>query len=66
MHNNFKTSSKKEAEECSLIFKNVNNKSSIQFIPDGSGFHGSKALWEKKKGNEKYWLAVKSFLNKFK
>ncbi len=62
----FVTSSKKEADECSLIFKNTQNKMSIQFVPDISGFHGSKALWENKKGHEKYWFAVKLFLNNFK
>jgi len=61
----FVTSSKKEAEECSIIFKNANNKSSIQFIPKSKGFHGSKALWERKEGNEDYWKAVKSFLKQF-
>lgn len=61
----FVTSSKKEATECSQIFKNVNNKSSIQFIPKNKGFHGSKVLWSSKEGNEEYWKAVKSFLTKY-
>jgi len=61
----FVTSSKKEAKECSLIFKNVNNKSSVQFIPENKGFHGSKALWEIKEGHKEYWIAVKSFLKQF-
>lgn len=62
----FVTSSKKEAKECSLIFKNANNKSSIQFIPKNKGFHGSKALWSSKDGNEEYWNAVKLFLKNLK
>lgn len=61
----FVTSSKKEAKEASLIFKNANNKSSIQFIPKNKGFHGSKALWEKKEGHEEYWIAIESFLSNF-
>ncbi len=62
----FITSSKKEASECSKIFKNTKNINSIQFIPNGKGFHGSKALWEKKEGNKEYWLAIKSFLKTVK
>ncbi len=58
----FIASSKKEAPECSEIFKNIKNRKSIQFIPKSKGFHGSKALWTKKEGNQEYWIAVKSFL----
>jgi len=61
----FITSSKKEAVECSEIFKNANNKSSTQFIPKEKGYHGSKVLWSSKDGNEEYWKAVKSFLKQF-
>lgn len=60
----FITSSQKEAEECSFIFNNVTNKFKIQFKPNFSGFHGSKALWEKKEGHEKYWKVVSYFLEK--
>ncbi len=61
----FVTSSKKEAQDCSLIFKNTSNKKNIQFIPEVSGFHGSKALWKNKNGHEKYREAVKKFLVNF-
>lgn len=61
----FVTSSKKEAKECYVIFKNAGNEKNIQFIPEVSGFHGSKALWESKSGNETYWFAVKHFLSNF-
>ncbi|MCD6556474.1 MAG: alpha/beta hydrolase [Bacteroidales bacterium] len=61
----FVTSSKKEAKDCSLIFKESKNKISTQFIPEVSGFHGSKALWKSKSGNESYWFAVTQFLSNF-
>jgi len=61
----FVTSSEKEASECSLIFKNASNNKNVQFIPEVSGFHGSKALWSNKPGNEKYWSAVSHFLFNF-
>ena len=58
----FVTSSQKEGAKCSLIFKKAGNKSNVQYIPEVSGFHGSKALWEEKKGQEGYWKAVQLFL----
>ena len=61
----FVTSSKKEAPDCSVIFKNAPNKKNIQFIPETSGFHGSKALWSSKPGHTEYWSAVSHFLNTF-
>lgn len=61
----FVTSSKKEAKDCSIIFNNSPNNRNVQFIPEVSGFHGSKALWKSKTGNEKYREAVKLFLTIF-
>ena len=60
----FITSSKKEGEKCSLIFKRATNNKNVQYIPDFSGFHGSKALWESKSGYKSYWKEVKLFLEK--
>ena len=61
----FITSSRKEGKECSVIFKNLSNKNSIQYIPAFSGNHGSKALWKKNKGHNSYQEKVNSFLKPF-
>jgi len=60
----FVTSSKSESKKLSSSI-NVNElkENQIQFIPNSGGFHGSKALWSKKKGNEEYWAAITQFLN---
>ena len=61
----FVTSSRKEGEDCGVIFKKASNENNVQYIPEVSGFHGSKALWEEKKGHEGYWDAVGTFLQRF-
>ena len=60
----FVTSSKGEAKKLSSSINATELKENqIQFIPTSSGFHGSKALWSKKKGFEEYWTAITQFLN---
>ena len=60
----FVTSSKGEAKKLSAsIDTATSNENQIQFIPKSGGFHGSKALWSKKKGSEEYWEAITQFLN---
>lgn len=57
------TSSKKEAATIQEILKDLKLQANqLQFIPEGEGFHGSRALWEGQKGAEEYWQAVKNFL----
>ena len=57
------TSSKAEAETLgALIGEAKLGKNQSQFIPESSGFHGSRALWEGQEGAEEYWSAVKGFL----
>jgi len=59
----FITSSKKEAEGIKNLIQNKSlNKQQIQFIPKADGYHGSRALWASKIGNEEYWTAIISFL----
>ncbi len=58
----FITSSKSEAKKLQPIFNNIPSKNKFNFIPETKGFHGSKALWSTKNGNEAYWTAVKQFL----
>lgn len=61
----FITSSHNEGNECKKIFNNAENSQSRQYIPEQKGFHGSKALWENKKGFELYWKQVNFFLEKY-
>ncbi|MFT5646082.1 MAG: dienelactone hydrolase [Aureispira sp.] len=59
----FITSSKKEAKDIKALIQNkVLSKQQVQFIPTADGFHGSRALWASKTGNEEYWTAIMSFL----
>jgi len=65
----FFTSSKREATELSALLKGKTlAPDQVQFIPDGDGHHGSRALWESQKGGEEYWTAISAFLegSKFK
>ncbi|MDO1501915.1 alpha/beta hydrolase [Winogradskyella maritima] len=59
------TSSKEEASALTTLMGTIkSNENQSQFIPESSGFHGSKALWTGQKGAEEYWNAVTAFLNK--
>lgn len=46
-----------------MLKKNKPSKKQLQFIPESDGFHGSRALWVGQNGADKYWLALKDFLN---
>lgn len=57
------TSSKEEAEVLSrLVEAGKLSQRQSQFIPEGDGYHGSRALWEGQEGGEEYWSQVTSFL----
>jgi len=59
----FITSSKKEAESIQDLIQNkILSSQQVQFIPTADGFHGSRALWASKTGNEEYWTAIVNFL----
>jgi len=58
----FITSAKSEKGNWSDIFKGIKSKNKVSFIPEGSGSHGSRALWNKFSDNKEYWLAVSEFL----
>ncbi len=63
----FLTSSKREATGVSELIKQMElNDQQIQFIPEGSGHHGSRALWENQDGGQEYWDAITSFLSNIK
>lgn len=61
------TSSKRESVELSRLLEGVNlGQNQQQFIPEGNGYHGSRALWEGQKGGEEYWNVLKLFLMSLK
>lgn len=62
----FVTSSKEEANEVTDLMKDVNSRIKIQYIPISNGAHGSKVLWAETAGNQEYWIALMSFLDKIR
>jgi dienelactone hydrolase len=62
----FVTSSKEESAAVTDLLKDVNSRVKIQYIPISAGNHGSKVLWQDAKGNQEYWIALMSFLDKLK
>ena len=63
----FLTSSKSEAKYVkALLEKHKLSKMQTQFIPNGAGHHGSRALWINQQGGEEYWVAINKFLNQIK
>jgi predicted alpha/beta superfamily hydrolase len=59
----FITSSKEEAESIqNLMQDKLLSNQQVQFIPKADGYHGSRALWASKNGNEEYWTAIINFL----
>lgn len=61
----FITSAKNEKSSWEDIYELINSEKEY-FLPTKKGFHGSKALWTEKEGNEEYWETVINFLNKLK
>lgn len=58
----FITSSKEEIKSTAKLVSDIEPAWVNQFKPDFEGIHGSKALWESTKGNNKYWEAFEAFL----
>lgn len=59
----FLTSSKYETKGVSqLLSKHDLLENQVQFIPEGNGHHGSRALWINQDGGMEYWIAVALFL----
>lgn len=60
----FITSAKQEAPAVKEMLKDVVLKNNqFHFVPEGDGYHGSRALWAHQIGGEEYWLAIDKFLN---
>ncbi len=63
----FLTSSQNEATGVGELLSHMTaNQNQIHFVPQGSGHHGSRALWENQDGGQEYWKAIGSFLNRIK
>lgn len=62
----FATSSKAEANAVTDLLKDVNSRLKIQYLPNSLGEHGSKVLWPSTPGNQEYWIAFMSYLDKLK
>lgn len=60
----FVTSTKSEAKEIASIIDGLKNVD--QFVPKGTGVHGSKALWADSAEQAEYWAAVSAFLDRLK
>ncbi len=61
----FLTSSKREKDQVAVLIENKElNDKQVQFVPEGSGHHGSRALWENQDGGEEYWAAIKQWFGK--
>ena len=60
----FVTSAKTEQKDWQAIYDAVKSEKTF-FIPETSGNHGSRALWEQFNDSDTYWTAVKEFLSQF-
>lgn len=58
----FITSAKAEKKNWWAIFEKIPSVNKYYFLPETSGQHGSRALWEKFPEHKAYWDAVTSFL----
>lgn len=56
----------KEKVIAKLILEALASKDKTQFVPSGTGVHGSSALLQPQGKSEEYWQAVDAFLAKFK
>ncbi len=58
----FVTSARNEAPSVTELVDGLQSAELIHFIPQGEGIHGSAALWTSQPNHEKYWKALKAFL----
>lgn len=61
----FVTSAKKELKQWKSIYDAIPTDSKAMFLPETTGNHGSRALWEKFDDNDVYWKATSTFLAQF-
>ncbi len=58
----FITSSNSEAAAVEALLPSEKSEKQVQFVPIGSGHHGSRALWLNQAGGKEYWTALETFL----
>lgn len=59
----FVTSSRREANDLTDLMEQIGlEEHQTQFVPEGNGHHGSRALWMHQDGGDEYWEAVEMFL----
>ena len=56
----------KEKVIAMLILEALSSKDKTQFVPEGTGVHGSSALLQPQGKSDGYWKATEAFLAKFK
>lgn len=57
------TSSKSEAPDLTAMLEGISlDDMHVQFVPEGEGEHGSRALWSEKPDHEEYWNSLIPFL----
>ncbi len=61
----FITSARDERDRWAAIFQAIPGENKGSYIPETSGNHGSRALWEKFGDSAGYWQAVTAFLKKY-
>ncbi len=63
----FITSSKEEIKYIDELLRKMDlNDKQIHFKPEGTGYHGSRSLWQGMPGGDEYWKAIKAFLAELK
>ena len=58
----FITSARNEKKSWWGIYEAIGTEKKQYFLPETSGNHGSRALWDKFSDSKDYWKAVTSFL----
>jgi dienelactone hydrolase len=58
----FITSARNEAKSWQSIYESIPTENKTAFIPETSGNHGSRALWQKYTDHKAYWASVLAFL----
>lgn len=58
----FVACSAEEMKETKLLIADIDKRNCVFFAPENGGYHGSKALWKKNIGNEKYREQLLLFL----
>lgn len=58
----FITSARSEKNSWWTIHENINTEVKAYYLPETSGNHGSRALWQKFSDHKGYWEALKAFL----